>query len=516
VNGAEIFVRTAVAAGIEVCFANAGTTEIPILSAFDSVPGIRTFLGLFEGVCTGAADGYGRMLDKPAMALLHHGPGLANGIANLHNARRAGTPLLSIIGDHAEWHRPADPPLTMDIEALAGTFSKWKRTNKSVETLSRDVADAVLAARYGQVSSLIIPHDLQLAELSVADINAAQFSYDAVDTASIGKIAQVLKSSEKSALFLGGKALRKEGLQIISRIKAATGCALFAPTFPGYMERGAGLPAVERIPYFPEAAKAMLSQYQVVVLAGTGEPVTFFGYEGIDSRLLGGNQQKLYMGMDRESVVDALAYLADALGAPDNPDVMASMAAKPQRPDMPGGQLTAEKACLIVAALQPENSIIVDEGITSTLTYNALTAGVPPHSVMGVTGGAIGYGMPCATGAAIACPDRPVINIQADGSALYTVQVLWTQAREALGVTTLICSNRSYNILKLELARAGTVSPGPHARSLIDFDSPAINWVRIASGFGVPGVSVDTAEGLAKELGRALVEQGPHLIEMVL
>ena len=514
-NGAEIFVRTAVEAGIEVCFANAGTTEMPILSAFDSVPGIRTFLGLFEGVCTGAADGYGRMLDRPAMALLHHGPGLANGIANLHNARRAGTPLLNIIGDHAGWHRPSDPPLTMDIEALAGTVSRWQRTCKSVETLSRDVADAVTAARYGQIASLILPHDIQLAELSITDINTPQFSYDAVDAASIAAIAQTLRSSDKTAFFLGGRALRREGLRIISRIRAATGCALFAPTFPGYMERGAGLPAVDRIPYFPEDAKAMLSQYQVVVLAGTGEPVTFFGYQGIDSKILDRKQQKLNISTERGDVIEALACLAEELGAPVNPD-MTNIGAKPRRPEMPEGQLTAEKACMILAALQPENAIVVDEGITSTLTYNALTAGVPPHSVMGVTGGAIGYGMPCATGAAIACPDRPVINIQADGSALYTVQALWTQAREALNVTTLICSNRSYNILKVELSRAGTTAAGPKARSLIDFDSPAIGWTRIASGFGVPGVTVDTAEGLARELSRALAEPGPHLIEMVL
>jgi acetolactate synthase-1/2/3 large subunit len=336
-----------------------------------------------------------------------------------------------------------------------------------------------------------------------------------VDTASIERIARVLKSSGKTALFLGGKALRKEGLQIVSRIKAATGCALFAPTFPGYMERGVGLPVVDRIPYFPESAKAMLSQYQLVVLAGAGEPVTFFGYLGIDSRILGGNQEKLYVSRDEENVIEALACLAEALGAPGDPDIT-NIATKPLRPEMAYGQLTAERACMVLAALQPENAIIVDEGITSALTYNSLTARVPPHSVMGVTGGAIGYGMPCATGAAIACPDRPVINIQADGSALYTVQALWTQAREALNVTTLICSNRSYNILKMELSRAGTASPGSKARSLIDFDSPAIGWTKIASGFGVPGVSVDTAEGLARELGRALVEPGPHLIEMVL
>jgi acetolactate synthase I/II/III large subunit len=514
VNGAEIFVKTAVDAGIEVCFANAGTTEIPILTAFDSVPGIRTFLGLFEGVCTGAADGYGRMLDKPAMALLHHGPGLANGIANLHNARRAGTPLLNIVGDHTSWHRPADPPLTMDIEALAQTVSRWVRTSKSAESLSRDTADALTAAGYGEIASLVIPHDHQLAELNKIKIEVPRHFRDALDTGSIEKISRALKSSNRSALFLGGRALRREGLEIACRIKAAIGCALFAPSFPGYMERGAGLPVVDRIPYFPEDAKALLSGYDVVVLAGAKEPVTFFGYEGTDSMILGRDQKKHYVGTGRESVVEALASLAEALGSPLQPDVT-NIVAKPWRPEMPYGRLTAEKACVVLAALQPESAVIIDEGITSAMAYNSLTAGVPPHSVMGVTGGAIGYGMPCATGAAIACPGRPVINIQADGSALYTVQALWTQAREALNVTTLICSNRSYNILKLELSRAGRTMLGPRTSSLIDFDNPAIGWTKIASGFGVPGVMVNTAEGLANELSKALAEPGPHLIEMV-
>ena len=514
-NGAELLVKTAVAAGIHVCFANAGTTELPITIAFDSIPGIRPILALFEGVCTGAADGYGRMLDKPAMNLLHLGPGFANGIANLHNARRAHTPILNVIGEHATWHRPADAPLTMDIEALVGTVSGWQRTNKSVESLSRDMADAISATFYGQIASLIVPQNHQWAEHNDDTVSLPGFLFDPVEHDSIEAAAQLLRTGKKAALMIGGRALRTRGLQAAVRIKRATGCDLLTGTFPGYMERGAGLPPVSRIPYFPEQATSMLSQYQGIVLAGIKAPVTFFGYQGIDSQVLTEYQQTVHIGTGRQNIIEVLEGLADALGMLGNSHGREDVVTEPQRPQLPQGALTAEKACLTLAVLQPEHAIIVDEGLTSVFSYYSLTAALPPHSLMTIAGGSIGYGMPCAVGAAIACPDRPVINLQADGSAMYTVQALWTEAREGLNVTTLICSNRSYNILKLELQRAG-IEPGPKALSLAELRPPVIDWVSIARGFGVPAVSVSTAEGLAHALKKALEEPGPHLIEMVL
>jgi acetolactate synthase-1/2/3 large subunit len=515
-TGAETLVKTLIKSGVEVCFANAGTTEIPILSAFDSVPGIRTVLGLFEGVCTGAADGYGRVLDKPAMALLHHGPGFANGIANLHNARRAGTPLLNIIGDHASWHRIADAPLTMDIESLSGTVSGWVKTSKSADTLSKDISEALSAAMSGQISSLIVPHDFQISQCAYEEISAPDYRFDPVDNGAVEEAVRSLRECRKVAIILGGRALRRNGLMSAARIKAATGCMLFAETFPGYMERGSGLPDVARIPYFPEGAIELLSEYETVILAGVKEPVTFFGYKGIRGFILSDHQRKLSIAKSKENVLEALECLADAVSVKCESYAVKNVLSKPNRPEFPMGSLTPYAACSVLAAMQPEGAVIVDEGLTTVLPYYSITSGLPFFSITTVTGGAIGYGMPCATGAAIACPDRPVIDFQADGSAMYTLQALWTQARESLNVTTLICSNRSYNILKMELLRAGITSPGAKACSLINFDNPPIDWVKVSSGFGVPGVSVDTAEDLAKELGKALAEPGPHLIEMVL
>jgi acetolactate synthase-1/2/3 large subunit len=282
------------------------------------------------------------------------------------------------------------------------------------------------------------------------------------------------------------------------------------------MEHGPGLPMVERLPYFPERAVDVISRYEVVLFAGAPEPVTFFGYPGVRSRILADEQERIILCTDRQNVVEALDCLAAALGAPSHLSINDDPLTKPKRPEIPSGELTAERTCLTLAALQPENAIIVDEAVTTGLSYLLSPASLPAYTVMTVSGGSIGQGIPCATGAAIACPDRPVIDLQADGSALYTVQGLWTQAREELNVTTLICSNRSYRILQMELSRSGVATNGPNTRGLTELTKPPIDWVRIAQGFGVPGVSVSTAEDLARELGKALIEPGPHLIEMLL
>jgi acetolactate synthase-1/2/3 large subunit len=516
-TGAEILLKTAVNAGVEICFTNPGTTELPLVSAFDTVPGIRPILGLFEGCCTGAADGYGRMTGQPAMTLLHLGPGLGNGIANLHNARRARTPVLNVIGEHATWHRSADSPLSMDIVALAESVSGWQRTSTVSQHLSQDTADAITAALSGKVATLIVPSDVQWSEKSGDDKIHPPKAFDGfVETESIERAVALLRTEKKAALILGGWALRPSGLAAAARIKVKTGCDLISERAPARMERGVGIPATEFIPYFPRQALALLSKYQIVVLAGADEPVTFFGWKGYESRLLNDNQDICQIKAAGKRLPQALENLADALEAPRSIDTAVTGCSQVERPALPQGQLTAQNACLILAALQPENAIIVNESITSGADYFPLGAGLPPHTLLMLPGGAIGYGIPCAVGAAIACPRRPVINFQADGSALYTLQALWMQARESLNITTLICSNRSYNILNIEFSRSGITSPGRYAQRLTDLSNPAIDWVQISQGMGVPAVAVDSCEALARELKIALDEPGPHLIEMML
>ena len=514
-NGAEIILKTAAGAGIDVCFTNPGTTEMPLMCAFDAVSGITPHLGLFEGCCTGAADGYGRMAGKPAMTLLHLGPGLGNGIANLHNARRGGTPVLNVIGEHATWHRKVNAPLTMDIESLAQTVSGWQRTCTSVEKVSQDTAEAVAAALKGQVATLIVPSDVQAAECTREEICRIEPADPAIDGASVHQAAEALRSNLETALILGGRALSKEGLTAAERIRAKTGCDLLAERAPARIEKGAGLPKVDTIPYFPRQALERLAQYRVAVLAGADEPVTFFGWPGYPSRLLEKTEHICRILADNNALVQALSDLADALDAPG------AAASDPDRKqgnklNLPEGVLTADKACIILAALQPETAIVVNESITSGGAYLSLASDAPPHTMMALPGGSIGYGIPCSVGSAVACPQRPVIDFQADGSAMYTLQGLWMQAREALNVTTLICSNRSYQILKVELRRAGVTTPGRHLRQLTPLDSPAIDWVAVSQGLGVPAVSVARCEDMIKELRKALEEQGPHLIELQL
>lgn len=515
-NGADLLLRSAVNAGIEVCFANAGTTELPLVAAFDVIPEIHPVLALFEGVCTGAADGYGRLKEKPAMALLHLGPGLANGIANLHNARRAHSPLINIIGQHTSWHIAADAPLTMDIESLAKTVSAWTRTNVSAKNLSVDFAEAYSASMSGKIASLIVPNDHLWAEVEEVIHLPTPRQFDPVDLSAIKTAANLLGEGKKTALMLGGKALRGQGLLNAGYIQSMTGCGLFTETFPGYVERGVGLPDVVRIPYFPEPALAFLGQFETIILVDIKEPVTFFGYPGVDSHLLKKYQKTFSLCSERQNVVEVLECLKDYLRTTHYDKKMYRDSPKQIKLQLPKGKLTAEKACRILAALQPEDSIIVDEGITSGIPYYPMTAVAPPHAVLAITGGSIGYGMPCAVGAALASPDRPVINFQADGSAMYTIQALWTEAREKLNVKTLICSNQGYNILRVELERAGIANPGLKALSLADIDKPKLDWVSISSGMGVPAKSVNTSEDLRRELEKILSEPGPSLIEMVI
>ena len=511
-NGAESLLQTAIAAGIEVCFANPGTTEMPFVAAFDAMPGVKAVLGLFEGVCTGAADGYGRMAGRPALTLLHLGPGFANGIANLHNARRARTPIVNLIGDQATWHLAADAPLTSDILSLANPVSGWVRTNRSAEELAADAADAIAAAAEGRVATLIIPHDNQAGPAGGSVAPRPATSPPAVSEETVVRIAGSLRREQPAVLFMGGRALGERGLRAAARVAAASGCALMCETFPARLERGAGLPPVARLPYFPEQGMAVLSKFQTIILAGTRAPVAFFGYEGMPSYLVSQDQNVEALAAPEEDVPAALEALADMLGA----DADAGEAAPAARPQRPHGALSPESLAAAIASVQPEGAIIMDEGNTSSMAYFPTSAGAPPHSYLTLTGGAIGQGMPCAVGAAIACPDRKVINLQADGSAMYTLQALWTQAREGLDVITLICANRSYRILGIELMRSGVKEAGPEARGLLGLAPPPLDWVQMSKGMGVPAVRVETAESLVEELERAIAESGPHLIEMVL
>ncbi len=512
-NGAQALIRTLVDSGVDVCFANPGTSEMHFVAALDTVPEMRAVLGLFEGVVTGAADGYGRMADRPAATLLHLGPGLGNGIANLHNARRARTPIVNIVGDHATYHHQYDAPLDSDIETLARNFSGWIRSSKRAEEVADDAADAVAAARQppGQIATLILPADVSWLEGAAPVGPRPAPARNAVSEDTVTVVAKALRSGEPVTLLVGGAALRERGLRAAGRIAAGTGAKVVGETFPARLERGAGLPPLDRLGYLAEFAVAQLAGTRHLVLVDAKAPASFFAYPGKPSSLVPDDCEVHVLATGPDDVVDALERLADAVGASGVDPVLQPSG----RPDPPTGPITGATIADAVGALLPDGAIVADEAQTGGLWAAGATAGGPRHDWLTLSGGSIGMGMPLATGAAIACPDRPVINLQADGSAMYTLQSLWTQAREGLDVTTIVFSNRSYAILNLELSRVGVESPGPKALSMLDLTSPDLDFVALSHGMGVPAERPEDSEGLTRALERALSEPGPHLIEAV-
>jgi len=514
INGAQALIRTLVAAGIDVCFTNPGTSEIHIVAALDAVPEMRAILTTFEGVATGAADGYARMADSPAATLLHLGPGLGNGLANLHNARRARVPVVNIVGDHARYHTVFDTVLQSDIETVARNVSSWVRTSSNSEGLARDAVEAIAAATGppGQVATLIVPADVSWEEAAEPAASPQPVAPSPVSPAIVETAATAIRSGRQTGILLGGMALREPGLVAAARIATASGSKLFAERNMTRLERGAGLPAVERLAYWPELVSKQLDGLELLILAGAATPYSSFAYRGKDSCLVPAGCDVHEFAPPTSDVVTSLERLVDALDAGDATAVLQTPAVPPR----PEGPLTAEKVCQAVGATLPEGAILSDEALTSALTLPVKTAGAPRHDWLTLTGGAIGQGLPVAAGAAIACPERPVISLQADGSALYTPQSLWTMAREQLNVTVVIFNNRSYAILNAEFARIGVKQAGPRAKAQLELSNPDIEFVALARGFGVPSRRVDEAEQLTSALEQAIAEPGPHLIEAVI
>lgn len=512
-NGAHALLTTLVDNGVDVCFANPGTSEMHFVAALDGVPRMRGVLALFEGVATGAADGYARMADKPAAVLLHLGPGLGNGLANLHNARRAHVPVVVVVGDHATYHKKYDAPLESDIDAVAGTVSGWVRRTMRTDDVAADVVEAIASSRTGVVSTLIVPADVSWTADAAPTAAVAETTAPLIDDEAVRAAGKVLRSGEPTVLLVGGDATRAAGLAAASRIAAATGARTLCETFPARIERGAGVAATERLGYFAEAAQAQLAGARHLILAGAKSPVSFFAYPGKASDLVPDGCDVHVLAQYR-GAAGALERLADEVALGTRP-VLAPAA----RPALPSGPLTGVSITEVVGALLPERAIIVDESNTAGFGLAAVTAGAPAHDVLTLTGGAIGYGLPAAVGAAVAAPGRPVLSLQADGSAMYTISALWTQARENLDVTTVIFDNGAYDILRIELQRVGAQNadaPGPKALDLLDLGRPTIDFVRIAEGMGVPARRVTTVEELAAALVDAFAEPGPHLIDAVI
>lgn len=512
-NGGQALIRTLVECGVDTCFMNPGTSEMHFVAALDDVPDMRSVLALFEGVATGAADGFARMAGRPAATLLHLGPGLGNGIANLHNARKARTPVVNIVGDHATYHKKYNAQLESDIETLARNVSSHIRWCTAPGAVGADVVDTIAAAQGppGQVATLILPADVSWSEGGRTGGPAPARRAELVDEKVIEEIAAALGSGEPACILLGGRAGRADALSLAGAVAARTGARLLCETFATRLERGAGRVPIERLPYLGEMAMAQLQGLRHLVLIDTPSPVSFFAYPGKPSDLVPEGCRVHVLCPPSADLDDALARLAERLGA----DAATAPRAERSRPAAPSGPLSADAVCAVVGELLPEGAIVSDEANTSGLFSAQHTAGAPPHDWLSLTGGAIGQGLPVALGAAVACPDRRVIALQADGSSLYTLQAWWTMAREGLDVTTVLFNNRSYSILNLELSRVGAGAGGPRAKEMLDLSRPDLDFCALARGMGVEAGRATTTEEFRELFARALASPGPTVVEVV-
>lgn len=511
-NGAESLVHTLINCGVKVCFANPGTSEMHFVAALDRIPGLRCVPGLQENVVTGMADGYGRVARMPAATLLHCGPGLANGLANLHNAKKARTPIVNIVGEQATYHGAYNPPLATDTQALAKSVSHWVRTSMRASDVGRDGAEAVCAANSGagQIATLILPSDSSWTEGGVVAQSSESPSAAAIDIDAIKNAAQVLTSHSNVLLLLGAEALLETALLEAAHITAKTGCRVMAESINGFHQRGRGRLPLERVPYGADAAIATLKDVQHIVLVGAREPVGFFAYPRRPSLHAPEGVSTVHLCKAGQDAAKALAMLADEIGAPRTANV-----SNQPRVDIPRGLPSSEGFGRMLAAVLPDNAIVVDEAISFGVHLLANSHSAAPHDWMMVTGGAIGYGMPCAAGAAIAGVGRRVINVQADGSAMYTIQSLWTQARENLPVTTVILNNGKYQILLGEYAGVGA-NPGRTALDMLDLGNPALDFVGLAKSMGVDAKRCDSLEACAHLMLDSFRANGPFLIELMI
>jgi acetolactate synthase-1/2/3 large subunit len=509
ISGAEAIIGTLAECGVTACFANPGTSEMHLVTALDREPRIRSVLCLFEGVATGAADGFARMAGVPALTLLHLGPGYLNGGANIHNARRAYSPVINLIGDHAVTHRAYDAPLASDIAGLAGPNSLWMQSVDGVKDAGRLAAEA-FSASYGPPAgpvSLIMPADTAWTKGASIVRGAKRPGLKAPDAAVIEDAAKAIRKARKPALLVNGTGLHEAGLAALARISSA-GVKVFSDTFMARHARGGGRFAPDRLPYFAEMAIETLAGTDLLLIAGTKKPVAFFAYPNTPAEFTPGDADVISLGGPETDSAAALGMLADALGAPVAP----APAPWSRREAPKDDQFNAFTIGLALAAHTPEGALISDDGVTSGLPIYLCMQAAAPHEWLGHTGGAIGQGMPVAVGAAFARPDVKTICLAGDGAGMYTVQSLWTMAREKLDIVTIVFVNNAYRILKIELARTGAGNPGPSANGMLSLGSPEIDWVKLSEGMGVGAEACATLAQFNDALSRAMAHRGPRLI----
>ncbi|HFD32141.1 MAG TPA: acetolactate synthase large subunit [Gammaproteobacteria bacterium] len=513
-NGSENIIKALEKEGVEVCFTNPGTSELHLVEALGQSENIKSVLCLFEGVVTGAADGYARMSGKPAATLLHLGPGFANGIANMHNAQKANSPMVNLVGQHALTHLEHETPLHSDIMGLAKPVSGWVETIFSNNDIFPCMTEAIANTKkpYNRISTVIIPADIAWSKSKEIPVGSSAYVPDSIDKDIVNIVADILLKAKHPVIFVNTTGLDKACIDLIGKIQKKIGCRIFSELFVSRLTKGAGEVVVERIPFRQKEALKVFENVDEAILVGAHHPRTFFAYPGqsSSSMFMPDCRVTCLVGVDRFSY-DVIKALVTELGADDlMPDLSPAKTLK-----CADGELTTEKVGQSIAALLPESAIISDDGITSTFNYWPLFVHAPRHDWLYTTGGAIGQGLPVAVGAAIAEPQRPVICLSGDGSAMYTIQSLWTQVRENLNIVNIIYSNRSYKILNTELTLIGIDDIGETGKQMLDLSKPNLNFVDMASSMGMSAICVSNMEAFNNAMKQAIQSDRPNLIEVL-
>ena len=514
-NGAESLVGTLLEGNVDVCFTNPGTSEMHFVAALDQYDKMRSILCLFEGCATGAADGYFRMKRTPASTLLHLGPGLANGLANLHNAKKASSGIVNIVGEHALDHIKLNAPLTSDIEGIARPVSHWVKTSKSSKDIAVDGAEAIEMANVnpGQISTLILPGDTAWNEGNAIQSINLKNKYSTVSSNLIDEALTALREAKNPLILVGGSALEEKNLIKLAKVADKIGCPMKTDWFNARLDKGAGRINSVRIPYVVDKAVEVLKDFDSIIIIGARRPVAFFAYPNKPGVLTQETTKFIELASLSDDITSVINELSDKVGISDNkPSTVSEL----KIPDIPSGPINPTSLGMVLGALIPENAIVVDESVTTGREFFYQTAGSHPHTWLNNCGGSIGFGMPVAIGAAVACPDKKVISLEGDGSAMYTVQSLWTMARENLDIVVLIFANQSYKILQGELTNVGVDNPGKSALEMLSLKDPSLDWVSVSKGMGVDAVRVDNIEDLVKNFKHGLKDKGPFLIEVMI
>ena len=514
-NGAESLVGTLLEGNVDVCFTNPGTSEMHFVAALDQYDKMRSILCLFEGCATGAADGYFRMKRTPASTLLHLGPGLANGLANLHNAKKASSGIVNIVGEHALDHIKLNAPLTSDIEGIARPVSHWVKTSKSSKDIAVDGAEAIEMANVnpGQISTLILPGDTAWNEGNAIQSIKLKNKYSTVSSNLIDEALTALREAKNPLILVGGSALEEKNLIKLAKVADKIGCPMKTDWFNARLDKGAGRVNSVRIPYVVDKAVEVLKDFDSIIIIGARRPVAFFAYPNKPGVLTQETTKFIELASLSDDITSVINELSDKVGISDNKP---STVSEFKIPDIPSGPINPTSLGMVLGALIPENAIVVDESVTTGREFFYQTAGSHPHTWLNNCGGSIGFGMPVAIGAAVACPDKKVISLEGDGSAMYTVQSLWTMARENLDIVVLIFANQSYKILQGELTNVGVDNPGKSALEMLSLKDPSLDWVSVSKGMGVDAVRVDNIEDLVKNFKHGLKDNGPFLIEVMI